>query len=121
MNPKTAEALDSVRQLQVMQMAQRINDYLRGVDPQIKRIASDIETAARRGSNVDSLRNHLTELQQLVEGAKKKIADRDQNGAIRDLNGVLHDIKTIQELLNSMKRELITISRPVQERPNRGP
>ncbi|MBM3896983.1 MAG: hypothetical protein FJ358_00405 [Thaumarchaeota archaeon] len=113
-NPKTAEALNSVKKLENWQMQQRINGYLRGLDPQIKKISDDIETAARRGVNVESVRKHFTELQQLVEGVKKKVADGDIDGALKD-------IKTIQELLNSIKRELVNVTRPVQERPNRGP
>jgi uncharacterized protein YukE len=84
------------------------------LDPQIKRIAGETETIAKRGVNVDSLQKKLTELQQLVEGAKKKVTDGDVNGALKD-------ISKIQELLNSIKRELISVSRPVQERPSRGP
>ncbi|MCS4537659.1 MAG: hypothetical protein HYY67_02205 [Thaumarchaeota archaeon] len=116
MNSKTAEALDLVRKLERedMQMTQRINEYLRGVDAQIQKIAGDIETAAKRGANVESLQKHLAELQQLVEGAKKKVIDGDRNGALKDIG-------KIQELLNNIKREIIPISRPVQERPNRGP
>jgi len=60
------------------------------------------------------LQKHLAELQQLVEGAKKKVTDGDVNGALKNIG-------KIQELLNNIKRELITVSRPVQERPNRGP
>jgi ABC-type transporter Mla subunit MlaD len=113
-SPKTAEALDSVRKLENWQMAQRIIGYLRGVDAQIQKIAGDIETAAKRGANVESLQKHLAELQQLVEGAKKKVIDGDRNVALKDIG-------KIQELLNNIKREIIPISRPVQERPNRGP
>ncbi len=113
-NLKTAEALDSVRKIENWQMAQRIVGYLRGLDQQIMKIAGDIETAAKRGANVDSLQKHLAELQQLIDRAKKKVTDGDVNGA-------LNNIRTIQELLNGIARELITINGPVQERPNRGP
>ena len=111
---KTDEALKSIRKLEEMQMKVRIDGYLRGVEAQIQKIAGDIETAAKRGANVDSLQKHLAELQQLVEGAKKKVTDGDVNGALKNIG-------KIQELLNNIKRELITVSRPVQERPNRGP
>ena len=113
-NSMTNEALKSVRKLEELQMRQRIIEYLRGVDAQIQKIAGDIETAAKRGANVESLQKNLAELQQLVEGAKKKVGDNDVNGALKDIG-------KIQELLNNIKRELITISRLVQERPNRGP
>ena len=115
-NSRIDEALRSIRKLtnETEIMEQRIIGYLRGVDPQIRKIAGDIETAAKRGANVDSLQKHLAELQQLVEGAKKKVTDGDVNGALKNIG-------KIQELLNNIKRELITVSRPVQERPNRGP
>ena len=112
-NPKTAEALNSVKKLENFTMQQRINGYLRGLDPQIKKVASDIETIAKRGVNVDSPQKKFRELQQLVESVKKKVADGD-------INGALADIRTIHDLLNSIKKEIIEMSRPVQ-RPNRGP
>ena len=111
----TYEALLSVRKLTLdFTMVNRINGYLRGVDPQIKKIADDIGNIAKMGANVESVQKKFTELQGLVESTKKKVDNNDVNGALKD-------ISKIQELLSRMRMELITISRPLQAGVDRGP
>lgn len=96
---KTIEALESVRKIENWQTTQRIVNYLRGIDLQIKKITEEIDRAEKGGRNVEPLQKKLAEVQELVESAKNKVSSKDVDGA-------LIDAKKIQQIIMDLHREL---------------